>query len=203
MAKKAAVNPFDALAVNAPVTAAKGKATHPVAEVDDEVMQAVEDVVSIKAKIKVLEQELVTAEEIIIEAVRPQHDDLARSGKFTKSMSVNGYDAIITYVTSDKFSALKDPVIIDHVKDLLKKRFDEFFEKARTISMKKAIVEDQAKITALVNAFTKANLTLGDYFDVEDVLKAVKGLDEKQFELSVKDLAEFRTLVKQAKPALK
>lgn len=198
MAKK---NAFDALATTA--TPASKKASHPMADTTDEVKQAVEDVISIKARMDTLKQELSDAETTIIDHVRPQQDGLARKGEFTKSMTVPGFDGNVTYVTSDKFSALTDQVVIDHVKDLLKKKFDEFFTKSRTIAIKKEVVEDDTAINKLVAAFTKAGLTIGDYFTVTDATVAVKGMDEKQYELSDEDLKEFRGLVKQSKPALK
>ena len=204
MAKKqaAVINPFDALA-QAPKTSAS-KSKHPVAEVTPDVRLAVDEVISCKAEIKKKELELAEAETIVIDHVRPQQDAAARSGKFSKSFTVDGIIGTLTYTTSDKFSVPKDPIDQDHLKDLIgAAKFGELFTKVRNIALKPAVQENKELINKIVKAVTDAGITLADAFEVTDALKATKDMDVKQYELPGTQLDEFRTLVKQNKPALK
>ena len=209
MAKKTvtapAMNAFDSIAQSAPPKASK-KSEKPVAVVNDEVREAVDTFLKTKASIKAAEHDLALAEEIIISHVRPQQDKNARSGNFSKSYAVPGtVDGVeVTYVTSDKFSVPNDKIVQDHIKDTVgEKRFAEMFTKVRTIALRSEVVEDSKAIDKIVAACTAAGIDLATTFNVVDVLKANKDLDLKQYELTEKQLNDFRTLVKQAKPALK
>jgi phage host-nuclease inhibitor protein Gam len=209
MAKKvtkivsAPADPFAAIAKSAPVTATK-KATKPTAEVSDEIKNSVDLFLDHKSEIKRLEAEMAQHETAIIEAVRPQQDDLARGGKFTKSMEVPGNTGALTYVTSDRFSAVKDPDALEDLKKLLGViTFDDWFETKRTITLKKEAQEDQDFIKRLVKAVADAGMNMGDAFDVVDVTVAKADLDQKQYGLKKEDLEVFRTLCRQNKPALK
>lgn len=202
MAKKQPVNSFDAIATHA-TSKSKSSNNFPVAETTDEVQKAVEDVLDIKSRMDVLKVELSAAEELIITSVREQQDELARQGNYSKSFTVPGYDSTLTYTTSDKFSDVTDLIVLDHLKDLLKGLFDKFFQSVRSIALKKEVVEDPNALKKLTEAFTKAGLNIADYFTVTDATRPVKGLDLLQYELNDKDLADFRTMVKQAKASLK
>jgi hypothetical protein len=211
MAKKAApktvtqivsADPFAAIATSAPTTKTK-KSSMPTAEVTNPVKNSVDLVVSHKAEISRLEAELATHEVTIIDHVRPQQDTAARAGNYSKSFRVPGNTGALTYVTSDRFSAPKNAVI-EQLKQLIgMAKFDEWFEPKRTIKLKPEATTDQTFIQKLVKVTADAGMALGDAFEVTDTWATKEGLDEKQFELSPAKLEEFRTLCRQAKPALK
>ena len=52
-------------------------------------------------------------------------------------------------------------------------------------------------------AIEKAGLNIADYFDVADKVIARDDLDRNQYKLNKSKLEEFRTMVRQNKPALK
>jgi hypothetical protein len=196
-------DPFKAIATSAPASKTK-KSSMPTAEVTNEVKNSVDLVVSHKAEISRLEAELATHEITIIDHVRPQQDTSARAGNYSKSFKVPGNVGALTYVTSDRFSAPKDAAIIEQLKQLIgMAKFDEWFEPKRTIKLKPEAQADQTFIQKLVKVVADAGMNLGDAFEVTDTLVTKEGLDEKQFELSPAKLEEFRTLCRQAKPALK
>lgn len=202
MAKKAAVNPFDSIAQAA--KPASTKKSHPVANVTPDVRIAVDKVISTKASIVKLEHDLAEAEATIIEHVRPQQDDAARRGNFSKSFAVEGVDGNLTYTTSDKFSITKDPIEQDHIKDLCgAKWFAERFKVARNVTLTPAVQANTELLNKIVKAVTDAGITMAEAFIVTDTLVALPDLDLHQFDLPEAKLEEFRTLVKQNKPALK
>jgi hypothetical protein len=201
--KKPAVNPFDAIAKPA-TTSAPSKSNKIAAVVNDKIKAAVDTVINAKAAIAKLEFEKDEAETLIIGHVRPQQDKAAWTGNFSKSFAVEGNVGNVTYTTSDKFSVPKEPEVQEAIRKCTgDKKFDEDFIVVRTISVKPAITEDLDKINKLVAACTKAGIDIGEFFSVTDVLKARPDLDRKQYDLTPKQLEEFRTLVRQNKPALK
>jgi hypothetical protein len=208
MAKKTVMqivsaDPFAAIASSAPATKTK-KSSMPTADVTNTVKNSVDLVVSHKAEISRLEAELATHEVTIIDHVRPQQDTAARAGNYSKSFKVPGNTGALTYVTSDRFSAPKDAAVIEQLKQLIGTvRFDEWFESKRTIKLKPEATTDQTFIQKLVKVVADAGMSLGDAFEVTDTLVTKDGLDEKQFKLAPTKLEEFRTLCRQAKPALK
>jgi len=207
MAKKVtqivSADPFAAIAKPAAPVATK-KSTKPTANVTDEIKASVDLFITHKAEVKRLEAEMANHETAIIEHVRPQQDDNARSGTFSKSYEVPGNSGALTYVTSDRFSVTKDAPAVEQLKKLLgNARFEEWFETRRTITLKKEMQENQVFIQKLVKAVADAGMNLGDAFDVVDTLAAKPDLDQKQYSLKPAQLDEFRTLVRQNKPALK
>jgi hypothetical protein len=142
-------------------------------------------------------------ETTIIEHVRPQQDELAYCGSFTKSLTVAGKTASVTYVTSDRFSVPQDEAAQSEIKKVTGKKYDDFFEVKRTISMKDTALKDETTLNKVAAACEKAGLNLADIFDVGDKVLAKEDLDRKQYELTAKQLQTFRSLVRQSKPALK
>ena len=173
------------------------------AQVTDDIKDQVDIVITTKAQIKAATAELAAAETEIINHVKPQYAELARSGNFTKSLNVEGNEGDVLFVASDKFSAPKENESVEALQKLLGKKYGTFFSDERTITVKKDVIKDRAKIAQIEEVFNKAGLDVGDFFDVFDTLKANKGLDVKQFELTEKKLEVFQTLAPQAKPALK
>jgi len=204
MAKKTAPvsNPFDLLA-SAPA-ATKSKSTVKVAaKVDDTVKKAVDQVIKAKAAKAAAEADQAAGETVIIGSVGPQYDSLARAGKFTKSLLVEGNTGSVTFVTSDSFSVPQTAEEQEALKELLKARFDEFFFKTRSIALTDTVQANADLINKIVKAVTDAGIPLQEAFVVKDVLKACDDMDKKQFELTPAQLEQFRALVKQKKPGLK
>ena len=200
--KKSAVNPFDALAA-APKAKAKGS-SKVAASVDDRIKGLVDIIIKANAALDAAKQEKDTAELEIIGHVRPQQDKLARSGAFTKSMGVVGNTGSLTYVTQDKWVCPQDEDTKDALRNLLgDKLYDKFFHTVRNIDIKPVVQENATLINKIVKAVQDAGLTVAEAFDVTDVFKAQKSLDEMVYELSDKKLEEFRALVKQHKPAVR
>lgn len=193
---------FNDIAKKKAPTASKSK-VKVAAEVTDEVKGSVDVVIASKAQIKRLEAELADAEAKIIDHVRPQYVQQARSGNFTKSLTVEGNTGDVTFVTSDRFSTPKDEESQIELRKLLGKKFEEYFEEDRSISIKKNIVADSKAIAKIEKIFEKAGEDVADFFDVVDVLKAKDGLDQKQFELPENKRQILQTLAPQAKPAVK
>ena len=200
---QAPADPFGAIAKPAAPASSK-KSEKPTAGVLPGIKKLVDLFLKNKSEVKLLEAEMASQETAIVAHVRPQQDDLARSGKFTKSLEVPGETGSLTYVTSDRFSVPKETATQDAIKALVGiARFEEWFETKRTITLKKEMQENADFIQKLVKAVAAAGMNLGDAFDVVDELRAKKDLDVKQYELTPAKLDEFRTLVRQNKPALK
>ena len=175
-----------------------------VAETTPEIQTKVDLFVANKAELKRLEADQAQLEATIIDFVRPQQDELAYCGSFTKSLSVPGATNQVTFVTMDKFSVPQDEEPIEALKKLVGKNFDTMFETKRTIKMKDTAAKDEATLTKIASACEKAGLDIASIFDVGDKYIAKDDLDRKQYEvLKPKQLIEFRSLVHQAKPALK
>ena len=196
------MNAFDKIAKKSDSTSTKKTTVKIAAEVTDEVRNAVDIFISHKAELKRLEAEMAEKEELIISHVRPQQDKLAKTGSFTKSLTVAGESGSVLYSTSDRFSLPKDDASQTELKKVCGPLFDEMFEVTRTISVKTEALKDETILNKIAKACEKAGLSIADIFDVGDKLIAKDGLDEKQYKLGDK-LEVFRTLARQNKPALK
>lgn len=202
MAKKnVPVNPFDAFST--PVAPVKKAAKKIAATFPEDKKKVVDTFIRKKAEVKSIEADLAQLGDFIIEVVGKQQEDQARLGNYSKSFTVQGTSAVLTYTTNDRFTTPKEPEVQVQLKALLKNRFDEFFMTKRTISLKEKLQSNTEFLQKFAGALTAAGINLGDTFDVVDVLEAKDGLDELQFKLSPRDLMVFKTLVKQYKPALK
>lgn len=179
---------------------AKGKA---FAEVTDEIKTKVDKYVDNKASIKQLEADQLQIEEALIGHVRPQQDEMAFCGSFTKSLKVSGHNYELTYVTMDKFSVPQDEDALAAIKGLVKDKYLTMFEAKEIYSIKSDVSKDDKKMNALAAACEKAGIVIADYFDRVEKVVAKDDLDVKQYELGANNLATFRTLVRQAKPSLR
>lgn len=183
---------------------AKTKKTNKIAaQVTDDIKTAVDTVIWAKAEIKSLEAQLAENETTIIDHVRPQQDKAAYAGNYSKSFLVEGNKGNLTYTTSDKFSIPQDDDTQEAIKKLLGKKFDEFFETKRTITLSKKVQEDDKLVDKIIAAIEKAGIPLQEVFEVTDVVVKKEGMDAKQYELPEPKLETFRLLVEQAKAALK
>ena len=195
------MNAFDKIATKSTGSASK-KATKITASVDDEIRNAVDRVISIKAQVKDLEAEQGTKEGTIIAHVRPQQDEQARSGNYSKSFDVEGNDGSLVYTTSDKFSVPQDDDTQDEIKKLVGKKYDSMFEVQRTVALRSDVLKDDKLVNKIVSTLSKAGID--NIFEVTDKIKTKKGLDERVYELMDQDKLDIlRTLIKQNKAGLK
>jgi len=197
------MNAFDKIASKPSVTSKKKSKVKVAAEVTEEVKDAVDTFISNKAEIKRLTSEQKEVEDTILDHVRPQHDEMGFCGSYEKSMTVQGHKSALTFVVSDKFSVPQTDAEIAALKKLTGKKFEEFFSTSRNIAIKKEVLDDEKMLNKVAKACEAAGLSIGEIFDVGDRIVANEGLDEMQFELPKTKLDVFRTLVKQAKPALR
>ena len=174
------------------------------AEVNDQVKEAVDKFVNTKANIKSLESKLGDLQTIVIAHVKPQQDELGFAGNFTGSMTVAGNTTSVLFIATDKFSVPQDEGTLSEIKKLIgDKKYDEFFEVKKTISLKSEVVKDDDKLNQIAEACEKAGLDIGQLFDMGEKVIARPGLDEKIYSLPRKILDVFRSLVKQASGYLK
>jgi len=188
--------------INAVAAAPKTKSKS-IAEVTGDIQDKVDLFVDNKAKLNQLEADQGILETAIIEHVRPQQDEMAFCGSHTKSLKVPGHNYELTYVTMDKFSVPQDEAPKKAIKDLVKGKFDDMFETKETYLIKEEIAKDDKKMNELATACEKAKIDISLYFTRVEKLVAKKDLDVAQYELGPEGLETFRTLVRQAKPALK
>jgi hypothetical protein len=200
--KEKSMSAFDTIAK--PVAAKDSKSTTKIAaDLTSDIKFKVDTFVNNKAELKRISAEQAEIETAIIEHVRPQQDKLAYDGTFTKSLQLQGVSNSVTFVTMDKFSVPQDEEAVAAIRKLLNGKFNDLFETKRFISMKKEAVENETILNKVAKACEKAGLSLGEIFEVGDKIVAKDDLDRKQYDLPKTKLAEFRTLVRQAKPALK
>ena len=185
----------------APKTADKAEV---IAETTDEIKAQVDQFVNNKAAMKKLEAQQTALEEVIIGHVRPQQDEMAYCGSFTKSMNVPGKDFSVKFVTMDRFSISQEPEALDALKKLVgKAKYEEMFETKELYTIKSEISKDDKKMNALAKACEAANIDIALYFDRVEKVVGKDDLDKKQYELPKKSLDEFRVYAKQAKPSLR
>jgi hypothetical protein len=180
------------------------KSAKGIADVSEEIKIKVDQYVDNKASIKQLEAEQAGLEVAIIDHVRPQQDEMAYCGSFTKSMTVAGNTAMLTYVTMDKFTVPQDEETLKALRDLVgRDKYNEMFETKEVYSIKPEIAKDDKKMNALATVCEKAGIDIAQYFDRSEKVIAKADLDRKQYELKSDKLEIFRTHVRQAKPSLK
>jgi len=199
---EANVNPFEALASTVKPAAAKDEKV--VASVTPEISALVDRILAHKADIARLTAEQKDFEEQVIAHIQPQQDDLAYAGDYTNSMTVQGVEKKVLYITSDKFSVDQDEATQAALKQLLGSKYDSIFSKKRVISLKEGMDTNQEFIKALVAALKLANISFAETFTVVDKVIPAKELAENQYKyVKQNDMPQWRSLCKQAKAALK
>ena len=195
------MNAFDKIATTPTTTKAK---TVAIAKVTEAIKIKVDRFVSNKAELKRLEADQAMIESEIIDHVRPQQDEMAYCGSFTKSLDVPGVNNQIKFVTMDKFSVPQEEEAITELKKCVgETMFKNMFEKKRVITMKDAAIKNPTTLDKISAACEKAGLNIAEIFEVGDKLVAKDDLDVKQYELPKKKLDTFRSIVRQAKPSLR
>jgi hypothetical protein len=180
----------------------KSTSTKIAAIVTDAVKLAVDKAIELKGKLKALEAEEAQAQEIIISHVKPQYRSSAKTGNFSKSFLVQGNTGAVSFVATDRFSVPKDEESQAEIKTCVgKKRFEEWFETKRTVSLKEGVLSNDELVNKIVETLSEAGIE--DIFEVTDQLVAKDDLDRKQHELDDEAFETFSALVKQAKPSIK
>lgn len=179
----------------------KSAKQYPTASVNDKVKQAVDDVISLKAKMDVMKDKLAEAQQTILDHVYPQYAALARAGNFTKTIKVEGNNGTVKFNAKDAFSKLK-PEDVPAAKKLLAKKFGEFYHDDLTITVKKNVSNNAKAIRKLEAMMEKAGIDIGEFFDVVESIITVKGFDQKQFELDEAKRVKLLSLTPQYKPSI-
>ena len=194
---------LDRIGKTAVKTGAK-KTQKTAATTTPEIRTAVDEFIQLKARIKADEAALADKETQIIDHVRPQQDSEAFAHRFSKSFDVAGNTGSVLYNTSDRFSIPQAEDAQTAIKDLVGDLYNEFFKLTPHLSIKAEVLKDEALLERILTACETAGLDLGTIFEKTEKVEAVDGLDEKQYRLgTATKLDQFRTLIRQNKPALK
>jgi hypothetical protein len=197
-------NAFAAITKSAADVTPKSTTKKITASVTKSIQATVDTFVNNKAQIKALEAAQADAEAVIIEHVRPQQDEHAFRGDFSKSFLVPGNTTNVTYNTRDSFSVPQDEETLKEVRKITgEKKYSEFFTSKPSIGIKSSILTNDAVMNKIAAACEKAGLSLGEIFESTVKVIAQDDLDVKQYTLPKEKLPLFRALVRQSKPALK
>lgn len=201
---------------NAATTTAKAKSTKIAAEVDASTKQNVDEIISLKARIKADSAALGVKEAAVIDVVRAQQDAKAFEGQFSKTFVVPGNTSSLTYVTADRFSVPQfkpgeqdeegNPVPTEELqalKELCGERYGQLFEEKETLSIRSAVLANEALLDQILDACENAGLDLNAIFERTVKVAGKDGLDEKQYSLGADALPQFRTFARQNKPSLR
>ena len=204
---------------NAATTATKAKSTKIAAVVDNATKKNVDEIISLKARIKADSAALGVKEGAVIDVVRAQQDEKASVGQYSKSFTVPGNTSSLTYVTADRFSVPQfkpstEPDAVDAngnpvpteelaaLKALCAERYTQLFEEKETLAIRPTILSDETQLDAILDACEAAGLDLNAIFERTVKVVAKDGLDEKQYQLG-DALPQFRTFARQSKPSLR
>lgn len=163
--------------------------------VSDDIADVVDDVCRLKKKLSDAKASCESAEEKLIDAIRPKYEDGAKRNDFMKSISVRGNDSNKVMVSwSDSFSAIP----MEHSSFL--KRADEDFDKhfieKRVLTVKSERTNDES-IQELLELLGQKKFK--EFFDVGITVATKAGMDQAQFGLE----DEIRQLLKQRSPSVK
>jgi hypothetical protein len=189
--------------VTAPASAKKSSKL--LANVTDEIKESVDNIIQLKARIKADTAALGEKESGVIDHVKAQQDERAFAGEYSKSFEVSGNTGALTYVTADRFSVPQGEEELSALKQLLgTAKYAELFEEKTTLSIKPAILADEARLDQFLTACEQAGVgDLDAIFERVVKVQAKDALDEKQYSLGVAKLPTFRSLVKQSKASLR
>jgi len=188
--------------VSAPTSSKKSSKL--TANVSDEMKDDVDLIIQLKARIKADSAALGEKESGVIEAVRAQQDERAFAGEFSKSFEVAGNTGSLTYVTSDRFSVPQGEEELSALRQLIgTEKYANLFKEKTTLSIRGPVLSNETLLDQILTACETAGLDLNNIFEKVVKVEATDSLDEKQYSLGVAKLPQFRTLVRQNKPALK
>lgn len=172
-----------------------------------ELQATVDEVVALKKTLKETKAELEGREAEVIEFCKNYQDEEGFNGNFQKSYRVQGETEIVTFVSSDKFSAF-DPADVEPLKEALGKRFSEFVAEKIQVTVKEEVFENESLQNELTEVFKNAygeswQEHFGKFFRAEQKIVATKDFDKRIYALGRKIVEKIRPYVKQAKPSIK
>jgi hypothetical protein len=166
----------------------------------ESIKKAVDEVVKWKKIEKEAAAERLSKEVDIIDFVQVKQDEDGLHNNYQKSYYVQGDKERVTFVSSDRFSSPK-PEDIPQLKEVLGEKFSEFIEQSISFVVKSEVIENQELLTEL-------RKLVGDdkffkFFEAKTRYVATEGFDKKRYSLPSEVLNAVKTLVPQAKPAIK
>jgi hypothetical protein len=162
--------------------------------------QTVDEYVEWKNREKEAKAEKETREGSILEYAEKIRDDEGFNGNYQKSYRVAGINSVVTVVSADKFSKIRDEDV-DKIRELLGKRTDEFIQTKPNVSLKAEIFTDEKLQKALMELVPKERF--GEFFVSTADTTVTEGYDKKIYTLSRKVVDALRQLIKQAKPSVR
>jgi len=162
--------------------------------------QIVDEFVEWKNREKEAKAEKDAREGSILEYAEKIRDDEGFNGNYQKSYRVAGINSVVTVVSADKFSKIRDEEV-DKIKELLGKRADEFIQSNPKVSLKSEIFSDEKLQKALMALIPKERF--GEFFDSTVETTVTEGYDRKVYTLSRKIVEALRQLIRQAKPSVR
>ena len=166
----------------------------------ESIMKAVDAIVHWKKVAKEAKAELETKEGEVIGFVQEKQDEDAYHNNFQKSYYVKGEKEQVTFVSADKFSAVKTEDLPE-LKATLGDRFPEFVTEKIEFSVKSEVIENP-------DTLTEFRTLVGDdkffkFFEPKVKYIAVEGFDRKRYTLPKETLEKVKELVPQAKPSIR
>jgi len=160
----------------------------------------VDEYVEWKNREKEAKAEKESREGDILEYAEKIRDDEGFNGNYQKSYRVAGINAVVTVVSADKFSKIRDEDV-PQIKELLGKRIDEFIQTKPKVALRDEIFTDEKLQKALMALVPKERF--GEFFVSTADTTVTEGYDKKVYTLSRKIVDALRQLIRQAKPSVR
>jgi uncharacterized membrane protein YheB (UPF0754 family) len=167
---------------------------------ENDLRQNVDEYVEWKNREKEAKAEKESRETSILEYAEKIRDDEGFNGNYQKSYRVAGINSVVTVVSADKFSKIRDEDI-PQIKELLGKRVDEFIQTKPKVSLRGEIFTDEKLQNELMKLIPKERF--GEFFVSTADTTVTEGYDKKVYTLSRKIVEALRQLIKQAKPSVR
>lgn len=167
---------------------------------ENELRQIVDEFVEWKNKEKEAKAEKDSREGSILEYAEKIRDDEGFNGNYQKSYRVAGINSVVTVVSADKFSKIRDEDT-PQIRDLLGKRVDEFIQANTKVSLKGEIFTDEKLQKALMDLIPKERF--GEFFVSVVETTVTEGYDKKIYTLSRKVVDALRQFIRQSKPSVR
>ncbi len=167
---------------------------------DNGLRAQVDEYVEWKNREKEAKAEKESREGAILDYATKIRDDEGFNGNYQKSYRVAGINAVVTVVSADKFSKIREEDI-PQIKELLGKRTDEFIQTKGTVSLKPEIFTDEKLQNELMKLVPKERF--GEFFVSTTEVSVTEGYDKKVYTLSRKVVDALRQLIRQAKPSVR
>lgn len=167
----------------------------------DEIKKKVDEIVKWKTEEKKAKAERETREFTVIEWAQGVQEKEAFEGNYQKSFRIPGVKELVTFVTADKFSAIK-PEDVEPLKEVLGPKFKELITQKTIVALKAEVLSDpalQAELMSLLGGKEK----FSKFFISETTFLTMDGFDQKRFSLPKKIYEKVMEFVKQSKPSIK